>query len=236
MKTITKLLALTPVLALAAACNSLAPTSPSDIAASDVAAVVATADTGKGLTPSACQNIVGVDLALSPSSDRTPRIRAKYVGLGADPYRCPAPSWTSDPKGVLQTLKDPFLVSIGPADTDSVTVTATAPNGVASSLTIKLPPQATTSAVSPFSCKSIASVKLAIVPGAADMTYIKATYAALGGSPSGCPAPVWTSNPRGVLGYEKDLFKVSVSPSAAFDVTVTATAPNGVSGQIKIGG
>jgi hypothetical protein len=233
MKTITKLLTLTPLLALAAACNGLAPTSPSDLAASDVAAVVATADTSKGVTPSVCKSVADVRLAIVPSPKGILNIRATYVGIGSATSRCPGPSWVSDFQGILVPYKDPFLVGVGAFDTDSVTVTATAPNGVTGSITIKRPPQVTNSAVP--ACKSIASVGLTIVPGADNITHVKATYVSLGGSQGRCPAPAWTSNPRGVLAYDKDLFKVGVRPSAAFSVTVTATAPNGVSGQIKIG-
>jgi hypothetical protein len=80
----------------------------------------------QAIGPVAC-NITGIELKLVPTPQHSTLIRATYLGFGGT--RCAAPVWTSDPQGALIANINPFKTGVNQVF-KSVTVFATAPNGV----------------------------------------------------------------------------------------------------------
>jgi predicted small lipoprotein YifL len=91
-------------------------------------------------------------------------------------------------------------------------------------------------ALAPRGCDTITSVRLQRVPSTSiQVARVTATYFA-GRTPVKCEMPpVWSSVPRGALVETKDPFAVGAkrNPLVRFTL-VTAEAPNGVVGQIRI--
>jgi len=83
-------------------------------------------------------------------------------------------------------------------------------------------------------CRAITEVRMRLLPSFADIK-VEAVYLEHG-KPSGCGvAPVWSSNPRGRLVPTRDPFVVKVTRTTPpSPVTVTARAPNGVKGSIRV--
>jgi hypothetical protein len=233
MSTTTKFLALMPLVVLGAACNGNSPVGPSPMAADTMAAAMPNASaTEKSIDlVSPCKTISAVNLVRVPSSAGT-LLEATYVKLGGGNTRCAAPVWTANIRGVLTPVltnqQNVFRARV--TSTLTVMVTATAPNGVSASIEIKAP--VTALAIGPSICPGVTGVKLSRVQLTPTADYvIQATYLGLG--PSTCAAPAFTSNPRGVLTVQSDLFRIGVGPHT-HSVTVTATAPNGLHGQMLL--
>ena len=227
MTKFTKLLTLIPLVALGAACNGASPTAP-DMVAPDASAAY---DSSKAIGPSAdsCKNITGVELTLVPTPQRSTVIKATYVGLGSLSTRCAAPVWTSNPQGALISNSNPFKTGVKQSVT-SVTVFATAPNGVQGH--IQIGPVYNSQAIGPVAC-NITGIELKLVPTPQHSTLIRATYVGFGGTGTRCAAPVWTSDPQGALIANINPFKTGVN-QVFKSVTVFATAPNGVRGRISV--
>jgi hypothetical protein len=233
MRTMTKLLALMPLVVLGAACNGSSPGAPDNPIAADEGFATApnASATSKAADADSCRNIIGVNLEIVPSTKAGVEVHATYVQFGGITVRCKAPIWSSDPRGALVTNQlNAFRVSVKPIR--PVTVTAMAPNGVTGSLTLQ--GRATDLSASAV-CKNVMGVKLALLPATnTPKPQIRATYLTLGPSMDVCPAPVWSSEPRGALTATKDPFVVGVSSTRP--LTVTATAPNGVRGSFTLQG
>lgn len=233
MKTITKLLALIPLAALAAACNGVSPVAPDYPVAADEGFATApnASATSKDAAVDNCRSITGVNLEVLRSTKAEVVIKATYLKFGGIVTRCAAPIWNSDPRGALITNQlSAFRMGVKPMR--PVTVTAMAPNGVTGSLTLQgRDADLQASAV----CQNVMGVKLALVPATnTPKPQIRATYLTLGPSMDVCPAPVWASDPRGALTGTKDPFVVGVSSTRP--LTVTATAPNGKRGSLTLQG
>lgn len=225
MTKLTKLMTLIPLVALGAACNGAAPTAP-DLAAPEMDSTYATTKAVDAIGDP-CKAISAVTLSLAASPTQSTVIQASYVSFGSV-TRCAAPVWTSTPKGALLAHTNPFKTRINPLY-KSVTVFATAPNGVQGRIHIGLSTESEAA-----SCKDITGVNLKriLLPQAG--TLLQASYTSLGGSMNRCPAPAWTSVPAGALITDVNPFRVRVDPAYKF-VTVYATAANGVQGSIFIG-
>jgi hypothetical protein len=178
--------------------------------------------------PALCPGITGVKLSrvsLTPTSDVV--IQATYLGLGSSP--CAAPAFTSNPRGVLAVQPDLFRIGVH-NQSGPVSVTATAPNGMSASIEVR--GVVTALSVGPSLCPGVTGVKVSrmqLTP--TSNIVIQATYQGLGSS--ACAAPAFTSNPRGVLAVQPDLFRIGLGAHSGA-VTITATAPNGVAGQIQV--
>jgi hypothetical protein len=228
MRTITKFLVLIPLVALGAACNGNSPGAPDNPMA---------LGEGSSLDPSAksdfappCNNIAGVELKLVQSPGKDQIVHATYVSLSGSTARCSAPVWVSAPRGLLTADPNPFRVRVKPT-TGDVTVTATAPNGVAGRLFIPGPANVKADAV----CQNVRGVKLTVLPSTnVPNTLVRATYVTLGPSMDVCPAPIWDSSPRGNLVTTKDPWVVGVK--TVRPLTISATAPNGVRGSMTLQG
>jgi hypothetical protein len=232
MSTTTKFLALMPLVVLGAACNGNSPVGPSAIADDTMSASMPNA-AAKSIDLGSCKTITAVNLARVPSNQSAGvLLEASYVNLGSGGIRCAAPVWTSTIRGVLTRVptSQQDISRVRVTSKLTVIVTATAPNGVSASIEIKAP--ATTLSIGPSICPGLAAVKVSRMRLTPTSDYvIQATY--LGLTATTCAAPAFTSNPRGLLTAQPDLFRIGVGPHS-HSVTVTATAPNGMSGQILL--
>jgi hypothetical protein len=185
-----------------------------------------TADQGASSTT--CQNVTGVQLKLVPSTTQPAIVvEATYLGFGPSFNNCAAPAWSSNPRGALTPQLNAFRVGV--SSNRSVVVTATAPNGVIGHITI----QARDLNASSTLCQGVTGVQLKLVPSTTFAgVVVEAKYLGFGPSISSCPAPAWTSSPRGALTPQLNAFRVGVSSNHG--VIVTATTRNGVSGQIRV--
>lgn len=226
MTKFTKLLTLIPLVALGAACNGASPTAPDNMLAPDASAAY---DSSKAIVPSpdACQSITSVRLTRVPTSQRSIVIKATYLGLSGWNTRCAAPVWTSNPQDSLISNSNPFKTGVK-ARLTSVTVFATAPNGVQGR--IQIGPVYNSQAIGPVAC-NITGIKLNLVPTPDRSTVIKATYVGFGGTR--CAAPVWTSTPQDALISNTNPFKTGVK-QVFKSVVVFATASNGVQSRISV--
>jgi hypothetical protein len=229
--TMTKFLALMPLVVLGAACSGSSPVAPSNPLATDEGSTSAPnmSATSKDLVPSECRDITGVNLEIMPSTSQAIVIQASYVRLGGT-TRCAAPIWTSNPRGALTPQLSAFRTGV--SSMRPVTVTAMAPNGVKGSLT--LGGKSADLNTSTTLCQGVTGVQLTVVPSTTNASVVvEATYLGFGPSLNNCPAPAWTSNPRGVLTPQLNAFRVGVN-SPKRGAIVTATTRNGMRGQIRL--
>jgi hypothetical protein len=177
-----------------------------------------------------CKGVTGVELKLVASTTRQAiLVEATYLRLGSSFGNCAAPAWTSDPRGALTPQKNAFRVGV--SSNLEVVVTATAPNGMIGRITIH--GRTTEIDASTTVCHGVIGVELKLVPSNTFAgLVVEAKYLGFGPTVSSCPAPAWTSNPRGVLTPQKDAFRVGVSSNR--EVVVTATTRNGQRGQIWV--
>ena len=131
MTKLTKLMTLIPLVALGAACNGAAPTAPDSVSAPEMGSAYGSE---KAIGPNPCSGISGVTLKLMASPSQSTLIQASYTSFGSV-GRCAAPVWTSVPDGALISDTNPFKTRVNPAF-KSVTVFATAPNGVQGQMVI----------------------------------------------------------------------------------------------------
>jgi hypothetical protein len=92
-----------------------------------------------------------------------------------------------------------------------------------------------TKATAPRDCARIASVDLQLVPvmgESRESVTIEATYQGLG-SLVGCAAPQWSARPAKAISEVRG-FRALVDRSQSTSTTITATAPNGVTGRIQL--
>lgn len=232
MTTMTKFLALMPLVVLGAACGGSSPVAPSNPVATDeglASAPNASASTKSADLVDPCRRISAVNLEVVPSTTNGTVVEATYVRFSGSSARCAAPIWSSDPRGALTSQSNRFRVAVSAGR--PVTVTAMAPNGVKGSLTLggKLADLNASATV----CQGVTGVSVTLVPATTfGGVVVEAKYLGFGPM-SSCPAPVWSSVPRGALTPQLNVFRVGVN-SPNHDVTVIATTRSGIRGQIRL--
>lgn len=230
----SRILALMPVVALAAACNGPAPTSSTDVSTGATAT-----DSGEaaGMTVRPCSNVTGVSLRTEDSSRSMIWVVASYQMSTPGTQNCPAPKWTADRKGLVVDRMNPFRAGY-PRTTEGVAnVTASAPNGVQNSIRLELGGP-TTSLVTDgdaanVACKLVNAVNVTVVPGTSNVVSLAARYGYSSPTKSECTiAPTWSATRSG-LSVGPDGFHASIARTPTTrPTTVTATAPNRVSGRV----
>src|SRR4029450_7850793 len=131
MSTMTKFLALMPLVVLGAACNGVSPVAPDNPLLADEAADVA----AESKDAATCQGVTGVQLKLMASTPQAPIVvEPPYLGFGPSFSHCGAPAWSSNPRGSLTPQLNAFRVGV--LSNREVVVTAQAPNGITGSITI----------------------------------------------------------------------------------------------------
>lgn len=231
MSTKKKFLALLPLVVLGAACNGVSPAAPDNLMSSDEATASAptAAAESKSAETTSCHDITGVTLEVVPSSSLATVIQATYVRLGGGSSLCAAPVWSSNPRGLLTPQLNGFRVGV--ASNREVVVTAQAPNGVIGRITLQA--RTADAAASSAACSNVTGVQLSVLASSTRQgIVVEAKYLGFGPSFGNCAAPAWSSNPRGALTPEINAFRVGVASNRG--VVVTATAPNGVRGQLRV--
>ena len=228
-----KMLALMPVVALAAACNGVAPTSSTDVSTG-----VSATDSGDVTAMAArpCSNITGVNLR-TETVGRMVWVQARYNISGPTTAQCAAPVWSADLKGLTVDRSNPFRAGY-PASTDGIAnVTATAPNRISSTITLNLGRDfAAPSETQNQACRLIDAVRVTQVPSTslvAERITFEATYSYSQPVTAECTkAPSWTASRKGLV-VANDGFHASIARVATARTTVTATAPNRVKGSLS---
>src|SRR5687768_17467758 len=93
-----KMLALMPVVALAAACNGVAPTSSTEVSTGVVA--TASGDEVMATAVRPCSNITGVNLRTQTGGQMI-WVQARYNISGPTTTQCAAPRWSADRGGLI---------------------------------------------------------------------------------------------------------------------------------------
>jgi hypothetical protein len=232
-----KMLALMPVVALAAACNGVAPTSSTDVSTGVVA--TASGDEVMATAVRPCSNITDVNLR-TQTVGRMVWVQARYNVSGPTTTQCAAPVWTADRSGLMVDTANPFRAGY-PASTNGIAnVTATAPNHVSNTIRLNLgradfaaPAETVNQA-----CRLIDAVRVTQVPSTpstspvAERVTFEATYSYSQPVTAECTkAPSWTASRKGLV-VANDGFHASIARVATARTTVTATAPNRVKGSL----
>jgi len=224
-----KILALIPVVSLAAACNGLAPTVPSEPLASNDSGDV----TAMSLSKGNCEAVTGIDLQVVDSSRTVLWVEATYVYVTSGLVGCPAPTWSSDRDGLIVDKQRPFRAGFLRSASGRAILTATALNGVQSSIRLNL--GNTRLKPGNDNCRNVVGVDLQILPRESDsgVVWIQATYRFLGDTPDDCrDPPIFNASRPGLRIHPRDAFRAGIDYAPGIKTTVGATAPNGVGNKI----
>jgi len=228
-KKTAKILALIPVVSLAAACNGLAPTVPSELlpsSDSDDASAMS-------LSTRNCKAVTGIDLQVMDSSRTYLWVEATYRYAGLDVVGCPAPTWSSDRDGLVVDGRQPFRAGFPRSTGGRAVLTATALNGVHNSIRLNLGDTPLNSRND--GCRNVVGVDLSILPRASDndVVWIQAKYVFLSGSADDCRDPPFFKASRpGLRIHPRDAFRAGIDSAPRIKTVVGATAPNGVAAKI----
>jgi hypothetical protein len=135
MTGISRLLALGVGVAAASACSGSGPADPSGGAPGAPSAAVPGDATAMG--QAGCADVTGVLVKVVPAvSVRDVTLRAIYLYATTPTQACAAaPTWQASRAGLSVDAQDPFRASMARRSDVKTTVTATAPDGVAGSIT-----------------------------------------------------------------------------------------------------
>jgi hypothetical protein len=134
MTQVSRLVLLIPVVTLA--CSGAGPSDPSQATSQQASESVAGG--ASAMAQQGCRNIVSVSLRAAPlSTSRFVALRAAYAYADpASPACTVPPAWSASRRGLTIDAADPFRVSITRLPGMRTIITATAPNGVAETITI----------------------------------------------------------------------------------------------------
>jgi hypothetical protein len=230
---INKLLALLPAVVFAAGCNGVAPGGPSAVASNDVNEMATGSVSAMGRN---CSGLKAIALQIDESDDTILWVSAHYEFANPlstpVPQPCAPPSWRADRGGLTVDQANLFRAGFLRTETGKATVQATGPNGVHNAIELSLSP---TNSVArrPALCADITGVTLSLkLVGSSTQVVVEAAYSYAGPFATPCAvAPVWFADRRGLRVNQKNPFEASINASAV-QTTVTATAPNGMVGNI----
>src|SRR5688500_15318626 len=255
-----KMLALMPVVALAAACNGVTPTSTTDLSrdlSADLSVAEGTA-TAMGARNKACAVVGAVALHVVDQDKRAVYVEAVYRYTEPVAQDCPAPVWTSRGGELQVDRTNPFRVAVLRTHDGAVTVQATAPNGVTDAITVSLgtpsssdepaepapntptgtnrpvPTNRPAPAPAPVGCQAINGVRVVVQdPGTATGNITLVASYSFATPRSECTlAPTWQASRKGLTVNPRDGFSASITKTD--DVTVVyVTAPNGVATKVS---
>lgn len=252
-----KMLALLPVVAMAAACNGVSPTSSTDLSrdlTADLSPAEGTA-TAAGLRNKACTLVTGVDLQVVAEDKQAVTLQASYKYAEPVPQDCPAPVWASRDASLRVDRTNPYRVAVLRTHDGVVTVQATAPNGVFDVIAVNLGTPGTTDepvepsvpttpnraaptdrpmpTPVPVNCKAINGVQVEVVQSPdADSTTLVARYSFTAPGNECKLAPTWSASRKGLTVDPLNPFSASI-PQANDATVVSVTAPNGVGTKVS---
>jgi hypothetical protein len=256
MTNVAKMLALMPVVALAAACNGVVPTSSTglstDLSGTDNGGVSAT-----GLTNRACALVHGIDLQVVGDNDANVTILATYKYSQPTSVDCQAPVWTSTTSVLAVDKANPFRVAVVRTAGDRAVVRATAPNGATNTISVIVRPTTsdpTHDGVDPAeptpaprpnvpttpnrptvnACRLIDGVKVSVFRQVGGLVGLTATYSYSQPVAGECKtAPQWEANRNGLTVNDSNPFTASIPQSNDVQTVVVVTAPNGVQSKVS---
>ena len=222
---INRFLALIPAVAFMAACSGVAPTGPSQITSND--SYDAVSGEASAMT-SSCVNLGRISLNVVEPAGTILWVKATYHFTGPS-LGCPAPRWTSNRGEMIVDKTNPMRAGFPREAGGKATLTATAPNRVTQSIAVDL---GTTRAAD--SCKDISGVAVKVVRQTmSNDVFVEAVYLHVGPVIGVCTlSPAWTASRRGITVDPTNSFRAYIARRTDIRTTVTATAPNGRSGQV----
>jgi hypothetical protein len=232
MTQMNRFLALIPVVAFAAACSGVAPTASSQITSNQPSEV--SSDATAMALPVSCPTLTSISLDIVPNGGVFVWVQATYHHSTPVLRPCPAPRWTSDRNQMIVDRNNPMRAGYRRSAGGSATLTATVANRITKSILVKIGP--TSSLVDPNqgACRAIAGVDLKTLTGPdfGNVVSFAASYVYKGPVFGVCAtAPVWKATRRGIT-PQADPFRASIARATGIRTTVTATAPNGVAGDV----
>jgi hypothetical protein len=230
---INKLLALLPMVVFAAGCNGVAPGGPSAVASNDMNEMATGGVSAMGRT---CSGLKSITLQRDESDDTMLWVSAHYVFANplstAVPQPCAPPSWRADHEGLTVDKANLFRAGFLRTETGKATVQASGPNGIHNAIELSLSP---TNSVArrPAACADVTGVTLSLkLVSSSTQVVVNAAYSYAGPIGTSCAvAPVWSADRRGLSVNQKNPFEASIDASSV-QTTVTATGPNGTTGNI----
>jgi hypothetical protein len=231
MTTMSKFLALIPVVAFAAGCNGTVPAGPSQVSNND--AIQKTSGDASATSLVKCTGLAAIELTVGPASSGSMLwVDATYHFSNPLPGLCAAPTWTSDRKELVVDKANHFRAGFNRTAGGTAILLATGPNGVQSRIQVDLNATRTVRGL-PDACAVVATVSVKAIPATSLTNLLEASYTYNGPISTPClTAPVWTADRRGLTVNPKNPFRASIDVSDTA-TTVTATAPNGIAGSTK---
>ena len=249
-----QMLALRPVVARAAACNGGSPTTSTDLSrdlSADVSAAEGTA-TATGLRNKACAVVGSVNVRVVSEDKSAVILQASYRYTEPTLAECSAPAWSSRDASLRVDRTNPFRVAVLRTHDGTVTVRATAPNGVTNDMVVTLGPSTLdpvesvptdgnepvpanrpVPTLTAADCKAINGIQVQVVKNpAADAVSLQARYTFLASGNQCRTAPTWSANRKGLTVDPLDGFSASI-PRANDATVVYVTAPNGVATKVS---
>jgi len=134
MRTVSRFLAVVPLMAVAWACSEVGPADPSS-AVPDTPSAAVSGD-ASAMDQASCADITAVEVKVVPAvSLRVVALRATYVYATPGAEACTtAPAWQASRAGLNIDPSNPFRASLARQSDVKTTVTAAAPNGIEGSL------------------------------------------------------------------------------------------------------
>jgi len=255
MTKVAKMLALMPVVALAAACNGVTPTGSTGLSA-DFSGADNGSASATGLINRACAAVESIHLEAVAVNDAGLTIQATYKYNQPTQSGCPAPAWTSKTSQLAVDKANPFRVAVVRTVGDKAVVQATSLNGVTNSISVGVGGGTTDGAVDPIdpvptpapkptspnrpvptptvdACALINGVQLSVFRQAGGTVGLTAAYTYSRPVTSDCSkAPQWSATRKGLAVNDRDAFKASI-PASDTETVVIATAPNGVQNKVS---
>jgi hypothetical protein len=232
------MLALMPVVALAAACNGVAPTASTDLS-SGVSATDEGAVTAQSNRDKSCWLVDYIHLQVVDATKTAVWVEATYKYRQPPTTKCEAPTFTSNVRGLQVDKVNPFRAGLSRSAATTAKITATAPNGVTHGIQVDLGGPGTSDRPTVDNpCKAIDGVTISVdvPPGINGDVILAAKYQYVFSTPqpSGCPiAPTWEATRRGLTVNPKDGFRASIPVDRTGPTIVYVTAPNGVLNKVQ---
>jgi len=234
MTTMSRFLALIPVVAFAAGCNGMAPSGPSQVSSHD--AIESQGD-ASAMGRGRCSTLKAIELTVNNADDTMLWVDAVYHFSSELSTPCAAPNWSADREGLTVDKANPYRAGFARILGGKAVLEATGPNSVQNTIVVDLNPNSVQhgTPLPQDACSSVAKVSVRIVPmlvpsGGASTVALEATYVYDGPLSTPClTAPVWDADRIGLQVSKLNPFQASIEVSDT-PTTVTATAPNGTGG------
>jgi hypothetical protein len=231
IRQVAKMLALMPVVALAAACGG---SGVSPVSSTDMPPAVSDSDGGHATSAALPCTVSDVSLKIDDGSLAMIWVHATYLPPQPAMTTCRAPRWSADRQGLVVDPSNPYRAGFPRTEKGVVNVTAAAPTGVQRSIRIDLGPMSRfMDPGSTASCRAITGVDLSIQPSTS-LLKVRFETAYAYSTPTTTPcrvAPTWTASRSGLV-VANDGFHAAIGRQDGVRTIITVLAPNGVSNSL----